>query len=501
MKRNKWFLILALLSMGMTLLTGCFGQTEPVNSQPKTLKVLASEWVYRDFGQLFEITHENVTTELINMDQLYQKMYSQQQNMKDPNAKPIEPIDIYREALTGPNPPDVVYIDNVAIFPKLVEEGLLQPLDTYIQKEKYDTTGIAPAVIDGIKEMGNGTLYALAPNFSAAALFYNKTFFDKRGVEYPKDHMTWDQIFNLARQLTYEENGEKKYGLSMGYGDLYNQVQQFVSQSGLSPFDKDFKTFTVNTPEYEKIWSTFIDMQKQEVIAPPFNYEEQVKKNGGKMMPFVEHDFISGRAAMMVMRYEEIRQLYDVMNGNMYFGPDAQMPEKFDWDVVTYPVMEEGSDIGGLVYYNGMMAINAKAQEPDLAWEYVAFMNGDKVAKARSQASWQLSSRTEYNQPPAGLNINMQAFTALKPAPMQDDNAFYTKFNRLDPWSIYQVGQQEFEAARTGQKTVQQALADYQKKGQEMLDNLNKGLMTNGQQSPQQSVGGASGVRPMPVMP
>lgn len=487
MKKKRWYLLLALVSMSMTLITGCFGQTEPVSSQPKTLKILASEWVYRDYGQLYEITHDNVKVELINMDQLYQKMYQDQQNQQDPNAKPKEPIDLYREALTGPNPPDVVYIDNISVFPQLVEEGLLQPLDTYITKEKYDTTGIAPAVIDGIKQMGNGTLYALAPNFSAGALFYNKTFFDKRGVEYPKDFMTWDQVFNLARQLTYEENGEKKYGLSMGYGDLYSQVQQFLQQAGISPFDADYKTFTVTTPEYEKAWSTFIDLQKQGVIAPPFNYEDYIKKNGGRMDPYAEHDFISGRAAMMVMRYEDIRQLTDVLNGNVYFGPDAKLPEKFEWDVVTYPVMEEGSDVGGLVYYNGMVAINAKAQNPDLAWEYVAFINGDKVAKARSQASYQLSSRTEYNQPPAGLNIHMQAFTALKPAPTQDDFTFYQKFQRLDPWSLMDVGRQEFEAARNGQKSVQQALADYEKKGQEMLDNLNKGLMTSGQQPSQPS--------------
>lgn len=497
MKKKRVLLLLALASMMLTLFTGCFGQTEPVDSQPKTLKVLASEWMYRDYGQLFEITHENVKIELINMDQLYSKFYQEQQNQKDPKAKRKEPIDLYREVLTGPNPPDVVYIDNMSFLPKLIEEGLLQPLDTYITKEKYDTAGIAPAVIDGIKQMGNGTLYALAPNFSSSALFYNKTFFDKKGVEYPKDFMSWDQIFNLARQLTYEENGEKKYGLSMGYGDPYGQLQQYIQQSGLTPFDADYKTFTVDTPEFEKVWNTFIDMQKQGIVAPPFNYEEVSKKYGGKMPPFAEHDFISGRAAMMAMTYDNIRQLSDVMNGNLYFGPDNPPLEKFDWDVVTYPVMQEGSDVGGQIYYNGLMGINAKAQNPDLAWQYVGFVNGEKVAKARSQTSWQLSSRTEFNQPPAGLKINMQAFTALKPAPTQDDNAFYQQFNQLDPWSLMDAGRQSFEAARSGQMSVKQALADYQKKAQTMLDNLNKGLMTNGQQP--QNNGGGGGAMPLPV--
>jgi multiple sugar transport system substrate-binding protein len=472
--RKRILSSLFILLLVMSLLTGCLN-TKPSDesSEPKVLKILTNEWVFRETAPLFEVSHDNVTVELINVDQIVNEMYRNQ----GPDQKPKEMKEVYKEILTGPNAPDVVYID-ANMFKDLVNEGLLQSLDTFIQKEKYDIEGMAPAVVEGIREMGNGTLYALAPTFTSQALFYNKTFFDKRGVQYPTDGMTWEDILNLARELSYEENGEKKYGFGTMYGDLYNLVNIYANQLGLSQYDEEYKTFTVNTPEWEKAWSTFINLQKEGVIAPPFDYAQMDKQ--GNFRPYMDHDFLSGRAAMQIMNYNDVRQVAEVMNGN-YMSDSQEKLETFEWDVVTFPVHPEMPDVGGPVYMNVIMGINANAQNADLAWEYIAFMNGDKVAKARANTSWELASRVEYNKAPLGLEINMNAFTSLKPAPLKDDmTALYQKFPNGNAWEIFEAGRQEFEAARKGEKTVQQALADYQKKGQEILDRLNQGQNGSG---------------------
>ena len=49
------------------------------------------------------------------------------------------------------------------------------------------------------------------------------------------------------------------------------------------------------------------------------------------------------------------------------------------------------------------------------------------------------------------------------------------KYQNASPWQIFSIGQMEFEAARKGEKTVQQALSDYQMKGQEMLEQIMQG--------------------------
>ena len=312
----------------------------------------------------------------------------------------------YGETLTGPNAPDVIYVDQHN-FPMLIEEGLVQPLDTFIQESKYNIEGIAPAVVEGIRDMGNGTLYALAPTFQAQALFYNKSFFDKMGVSYPTDNMSWDEIFNLARELSHEENGEKKYGFSAGWGDLYNTMMgMYAQQLGLQQFNEDFTQLTVNTPQWEKAWTSFIDLQKQDVIAPPFDYQKA--EQSGQWKPYQEDDFISGRSAMQIRQFGDVRHIAEVMNRDMKFGDGYEL-EKFEWDIVTFPVHPENPEVGGPVYMNQMMAINATAQNPKTAWEYIAFLNDDRVAKTRANISWEMVSRIEYIKPPAGIEVNMEA--------------------------------------------------------------------------------------------
>src|SRR5699024_2688773 len=46
-------------------------------------------------------------------------------------------------------------------------------------------------------------------------LVYNKDIFDQFGAEYPHDGMTWDEIVDLASEVTGERNGVEYQGLYM----------------------------------------------------------------------------------------------------------------------------------------------------------------------------------------------------------------------------------------------------------------------------------------------
>lgn len=477
MKAKKLISIVMVVLLMGAVLTGCFN-AEPTatNTEPKVLKILGYEWNVNELSQLYEVSRDNVTVELIDLDKLRQEKQKELlENSEDGsiNYNDIDMFEILKEAMTGPNAPDVVFLDQQTL-PKLSEEGLLLPLETYITKEKFDLTKIAPAVSEGIKDLGGGTLYALAPTYSSSALFYNKDFFDARGIAYPTDGMTWDQVFNLARDLSYEENGKKKYGFSFGWGDISNQIQTYAASLGINRFNEDFTTFTIDTPEWEEIWTTIIELNEDEVIAPQYNWEENYVD--GRYKPYDEDDFISGRAAMKIGSFSELRNLSDIFTGASYWGPDAIMPEPFEWDVVTVPVHEEMPGVGGNAYINNMIGINANAENPDLAWEFVSFINGERVAKVLAKKNWELPSRTDFAQAPNGLNINIEAFTSIKPIPYNTDNDFYLHFNYTGDWEFYQLGYEMLEAVKKGEKSIPDALAEYQLKGQEILDRLNQQL-------------------------
>ncbi len=477
MKTKKLISIVMVVLLMGAVLSGCFN-SEPAstNTEPKVLKILGYEWSVNELSQLYEVSRDNVTVELIDIEKLRQEKEKELLESSEDGQIDYSQIDMFeivKEAMTGPNTPDVVYLDQQTL-PKLSEEGLLLPLETYITKEKFDLTKIAPAVSEGIKDLGGGTLYALAPTYSSSALFYNKDFFDAQGIAYPTDNMNWDQVFNLARDLSFEEGGQKKYGFSFGWGDISNQIQTYAASLGINRYNEDFTTFTIDTPEWEEIWTTIFDLNDEGVIAPQYNWED--RQNDGKYRPYDEDDFISGRAAMKIGHYNELRNLSDIFAGASYWGPEAIMPEAFDWDVVTVPVHDETPGVGGNAYINNMMGINASAENADLAWEYISFINGERVAKVLAKKNWELPSRTDFAQAPAGLNINLDAFTSVKPVPYNTDNDFYLHFKNTGDWEFYQIGYTLVEEVKKGEKSVADALAEYQVKGQEILDRLNQQL-------------------------
>jgi ABC-type glycerol-3-phosphate transport system substrate-binding protein len=54
--------------------------------------------------------------------------------------------------------------------------------------------------------------YGMPGSSSCWLLFYNKDLFDARGIPYPVNNLTWDQYLDLAKRLTYTENGKKYWG-------------------------------------------------------------------------------------------------------------------------------------------------------------------------------------------------------------------------------------------------------------------------------------------------
>lgn len=88
-------------------------------------------------------------------------------------------------------------------------------------------------MLNGVRALGQGHLFALAPTFSASVLYYNKGIFDKAGVAYPTDGMTWDELFALAGKVTKtsKQAEGRIYGFSMSryLGDPFWDMLSYLS--------------------------------------------------------------------------------------------------------------------------------------------------------------------------------------------------------------------------------------------------------------------------------
>ncbi|MEF3304856.1 ABC transporter substrate-binding protein [Paenibacillus sp. GYB003] len=110
--------------------------------------------------------------------------------------------------------PDIMYGSNTAVFAHK-DLKWVADLSEYVKKEKLDLSGVNPAVLEtlGMYADKPGEMIGLPFVMNYAALFYNKDIFDKFGVGYPKDLMTWDQVIGLAKQLTRQDGGIQYVGL------------------------------------------------------------------------------------------------------------------------------------------------------------------------------------------------------------------------------------------------------------------------------------------------
>ncbi|MCZ4136185.1 ABC transporter substrate-binding protein, partial [Escherichia coli] len=140
------------------------------------------------FTDAFELTHPNITIEVVPAVE-QGSMYGY--GNTDEQQEAPDTMESIKKIMTGDNPVDVVVADTSTIR-SLIQENMLKQLDPLMQEDKFDTSDIVPSVLEGIKDIGDQSIYALTPTFSSSALFYNKAIFQKAGVEPPTDNMTWD---------------------------------------------------------------------------------------------------------------------------------------------------------------------------------------------------------------------------------------------------------------------------------------------------------------------
>ena len=93
------------------------------------------------------------------------------------------------------NPPDVFYVDS-SKFPEWARQGVLQPLNTYITKSKYNTAAFVPGLLNAFK--AGKTIYGFPKDWSPLAMEINLSMLTTAGVKVPT---TWAQLRSVAQKM------------------------------------------------------------------------------------------------------------------------------------------------------------------------------------------------------------------------------------------------------------------------------------------------------------
>ncbi|WP_079909241.1 ABC transporter substrate-binding protein [Paenibacillus sp. 32352] len=156
----------------------------------------------------------------------------------------------YKDLIAAGTIPDII-LDNTRMNVQryIFDNDLQYDIGDLVKKYNFDTSKLNPAQVAQMKNLTpEGTLFGLPYNNNDFLLFYNKDIFDKFGVDYPKDGMTYDEIYELAKKLTRVE-GEVTYkGYSQNPGHYMN-----YNQLSLSPLSLKEDKASLNTPEWKKV--------------------------------------------------------------------------------------------------------------------------------------------------------------------------------------------------------------------------------------------------------
>jgi multiple sugar transport system substrate-binding protein len=473
---GKWAPALLTLVLLVPVLAGCFKQDKPASEEKRVLRIAymygstyQNDYMRTQYTDLFQFVNKNIEIELVPAVDWEAWRY-QRRNPNEPYQEP-NALEEMIKLINGPNPPDVVMV-SFEELQQLIQQNMLQPLQPFIERDKFNVDDMVPTVINGLKEAGNGTLYALAPTFSSNALIYNKKIFNERGVEYPQDNMTWDQIFDLARRVTYGEGNDRVYGFSFNryyWEDLFWSMDTYVSPLGLRIMDDNAEKMLVNSDAWEEVWSELIALKQEKILPEPPQYDDSI---GIRPIynPFEGDAFLSGKLAMTLTQYSQLQEI--IQANNNAFNMDNFEP--IEWDVVTVPTHPEAPGKGGSIWLDPIFGISANAQNTEDAWKFIQFINGREWAQLKSRSVNMMVAYQDLIRPMEGLDFNIAAFYSLTPVvgTMSTVNPSLDPNIRQHLWQINNIGQMKMLEVIEGNKSVRQALQEWETEGDAMLKQI-----------------------------
>jgi len=157
-------------------------------------------------------------------------------------------------------PPDVFYVDS-NVIPDWIQQGVLEPLDGYIEDGDFDTGAFFPSLLDAFKGP-DGQQYGLPKDWSPLGIFTNDQLLQDAGVEPPS---TWDELRSAAEQLEGKVPGGKPLCLSPDWARLL----AFVYQNGGSFLNDDKTEATINSPEAKEAVEFYVGLVQDGLAAPP----------------------------------------------------------------------------------------------------------------------------------------------------------------------------------------------------------------------------------------
>lgn len=327
-------------------------------------------------------------------------------------------------------------VNAVLTFP--VKYGLTYDITDLLQKHRYNINELEPTSIEQMRDLAGGGLYGLPYGTTTMLIKYNKDIFDKFGIAYPKDGLTWDELFETAKKLTRTEGSIQYRGYSMTVGHM-----MLLNQLSAGFVDPKTEKTTLVTENWKRVagnFARFYTIPGNEVT------EKSVQLN-------IQRDsFLKEKKSAMYISLSNLEEELKTLN----------------WDAAQLPSFHEAPSVGTQSYPSYALVTNQSKYKDD-AFQVISYLSSKEMQTrfARQGTIVPVLMNQEVTRQfgqdvpmMEGKNINAWFPTKLPSAP------FKTKYDGLVQPSLYSEMYKYF----AGMKDVNTALRDASEAGQKAID-------------------------------
>ncbi|ULL13848.1 extracellular solute-binding protein [Paenibacillus sp. H1-7] len=221
--------------------------------------------------------------------------------------------------------------------------GIFEDMTPHARKAGFDFGRFDPKAMETIKELSDkGEIYGVPYQIQFYALYYNKDLFDKFGVPYPKDGMTWEDTVELTRKMSRMQDGVQYSGFDT------DTLSRFTYPLSLVPVDGKTDKVLVNSDAYKKAF----ELGKQLYSIPD---------NPGKLS---------------TGRFTKEKTL--AMVGTVNLFDQLEKTPDLNWDMVQFPSYKEKPNTYGMYDLNIVM-MTSTSKHKDEAMKAIEVFLSDEV--------------------------------------------------------------------------------------------------------------------------
>jgi multiple sugar transport system substrate-binding protein len=339
---------------------------------------------------------------------------------------------------------DLLLASSTGMAVYLLDYKLESDISDLIKKYKFDLSRIQQAPLDMQKQLGNGAIYGFPWTITPLVHIYNKDLFNKFGVAYPQSGITWDQLYDKARQMSRTDSGVKYRGLTMAFDHMMG-----LNQLGASYYDpKTFKA-TYSDDLFKKVFDNAARFWKLPGNEPTAN-----KYSLGE----VRDSFNKAQVTAMHLDVAGFAQIASTTMTN--------------WELATFPVFADKPNIASSVLPDFSFITNKSANR-DAAFQVLAYTVSDEYQQWMASTLMLLPAlaKPEQAMKTFGDNIpgvkgkNVQAITANAFAPMQPFTPYYSlsATEMVAAINDYMAGKDTNTVLREAAERVDKKIADLRK--------------------------------------